>query len=110
MANSRREFLKHVATGAALTSVGASPALAASAPSSDHAPGTGHYGYLGRTKDYKDWTVVPRGLTVKKIETFRHEMLALVRVTASDGSTGWGQIAPYDADISAEVLHRLVAR
>jgi L-alanine-DL-glutamate epimerase-like enolase superfamily enzyme len=49
-------------------------------------------------------------LTVKSIETFRRESLALVRITASDGKTGWGQIAPYEADISAEVLHRLIAR
>ncbi len=53
---------------------------------------------------------MPRGLTVKSIETFRRESLALVRITASDGKTGWGQIAPYEADISAEVLHRLIAR
>lgn len=72
-------------------------------------PSTG-YEYLGRMPDYRDWEVVPRGLTVKSVETFQRNMLALVRVTANDGSTGWGQIAPYDADISAEVLHRLVAR
>ena len=53
---------------------------------------------------------MPRGLTVKSIETFRRESLALVRITASDGKSGWGQIAPYEADISAEVLHRLIAR
>lgn len=106
MAHSRRDFLKRAASGAALTAAGANLGHAASAP----APGSGHYGYLGRTKDYRDWAVVPRGLTVKKIETFRRAMLALVRITASDGSTGWGQIAPYDADLSAEVLHRLVAR
>jgi L-alanine-DL-glutamate epimerase-like enolase superfamily enzyme len=33
-----------------------------------------------------------------------------VRLTASDGKIGWGQIAPYEADISAKVLHRLIAR
>ncbi len=69
-----------------------------------------HYGYLGRTADYREWAVVPRGRTVAKIETFRREMLALVRVTASDGSMGWGQIAPYEANVSAEVLHQMVAR
>src|SRR5689334_22735966 len=105
MSSSRRGFLKHVAGGAALTTVGlgaADRAVAAAAPAA-HAPGAGHYGYLGRTKDYKDWAVVPRGLTVKKIETFRREMLAMVRLTASDGSVGWGQIAPYDVDLSVEV-------
>jgi L-alanine-DL-glutamate epimerase-like enolase superfamily enzyme len=49
-------------------------------------------------------------LTVKSIETFQRDSLALVRITASDGKIGWGQIAPYEADISAEVLHRLLAR
>ena len=73
-------------------------------------PGAGHYGYLGRTPAYREWTVVPRGLTVKSIETFHRESLALVRITASDGRTGWGQIAPYEADISTMVLHRLIAR
>ena len=53
---------------------------------------------------------MPRGLTVKSIETFQRESLALVRITASDGKVGWGQIAPYEADISATVLHRLIAR
>lgn len=33
----------------------------------------------------------------------------MVRVTAEDGRQGWGQLAPYDADISALVLHRQVA-
>lgn len=91
----------------------AAPALAYAAfpePQIAQPPGSGRYDYLGRTPDYKDWSVVPRGLTVKSIETFQHNMLALVRITASDGSTGWGQIAPYDADISAQVLHRLIAR
>jgi L-alanine-DL-glutamate epimerase-like enolase superfamily enzyme len=111
MASTRRRFLAQVASGAALPA--AAPALAYAAfpePQIAQPPGSGRYDYLGRTPDYKDWSVVPRGLTVKSIETFQHNMLALVRITASDGSTGWGQIAPYDADISAQVLHRLIAR
>jgi L-alanine-DL-glutamate epimerase-like enolase superfamily enzyme len=43
------------------------------------------------------------------IEAFRRESLALVRLTASDGRIGWGQVAPYEADISAQVLHRLIS-
>jgi L-alanine-DL-glutamate epimerase-like enolase superfamily enzyme len=111
MASNRRRFLQQVASGAALSA--AAPALAyATVPeqSTAQSPGGGRYDYLGRTPGYRDWAVVPRGLTVKSIETFQHNMLALVRVTASDGSTGWGQIAPYDADISVQVLHRLIAR
>jgi L-alanine-DL-glutamate epimerase-like enolase superfamily enzyme len=107
----RRRFLEQVAAGAAL-SAAAPDFTSAAAPGqrSDGKPGAGPYGYLGRTPGYQDWAVVPRGLTVKSIETFRRDSLALVRVTASDGRSGWGQIAPYEADISAMVLHRLIAR
>jgi L-alanine-DL-glutamate epimerase-like enolase superfamily enzyme len=110
MSRTRRRFLEQVAAGAALSAAG--PALTSAAGGGQGAgqPGAGFYGHLGRTPGYQDWAVVPRGLTVKSIETFQRESLALVRVTASDGRTGWGQIAPYDADISATVLHRLIAR
>lgn len=43
------------------------------------------------------------------IETFSTEFVSFVRVTAEDGATGWGQVAPYCADITARVLHRQVA-
>lgn len=43
------------------------------------------------------------------IETFSTEFVSFVRVTAEDGATGWGQVAPYCADITAQVLHRQVA-
>lgn len=111
MPSNRRRFLQQVASGAAL-SVAAPTLASATVPeqSTVQPPGGGRYDYLGRTPGYTDWAVVPRGLTVKSIETFQRNMLALVRITASDGSTGWGQIAPYDADISAQVLHRLIAR
>jgi L-alanine-DL-glutamate epimerase-like enolase superfamily enzyme len=33
-----------------------------------------------------------------------------VRIRTDDGSEGWGQISTYDADISATILHRKVAR
>ena len=99
----RRRFLEQVAAGAALSA--AAPALASAgspAQGSGRPPGAGRYDYLGRTPGYKDWAVVPRGLTVKSVETFQRESLALVRITASDGKVGWGQIAPYEADISAD--------
>jgi L-alanine-DL-glutamate epimerase-like enolase superfamily enzyme len=44
-----------------------------------------------------------------KIETFSTEFVCFVRATAEDGSHGWGQVAPYCADITAQVLHRQVA-
>jgi L-alanine-DL-glutamate epimerase-like enolase superfamily enzyme len=133
MTRTRRRFLEQLVRGAALSA--AAPSLASAYPSdrsersepsepSEPAdsfeqqgtttappPGAGsRYGHLGRTPGYRDWAVVPRGLTVKSIETFQREQLALVRITASDGKIGWGQIAPYEADISTEVLHRLIAR
>lgn len=48
-------------------------------------------------------------MSIKSIETFANEFVAFVRVTAEDGSQGWGQVAPYNADITAQVLHRQVA-
>lgn len=48
-------------------------------------------------------------MKIKAIETFSTSDICFVRVTAEDGSTGWGQTAPYHADISALVLHRQVA-
>ena len=76
--------------------------------SGGHAPGQGFYGYLGRSPDYQEWAVVPEGLTITKIESFLLNQLAMVRVTASDGSTGWGQMAPYEANISVQTLHQRV--
>jgi L-alanine-DL-glutamate epimerase-like enolase superfamily enzyme len=35
--------------------------------------------------------------------------VSLVRVTAEDRAQGWGQTAPYNADITARILHRQVA-
>ena len=44
-----------------------------------------------------------------KIETFTNEFVCFVRTIAEDGREGWGQVAPYYADITAQVLHRQVA-
>lgn len=48
-------------------------------------------------------------MKITRIETFCTEFVGFVRVTAEDGLQGWGQVAPYHADISALVLHRQVA-
>ena len=48
-------------------------------------------------------------MKIVRIETFSNVHLAFVRVTAENGATGWGQTAPYHADITAQVLHRQVA-
>jgi L-alanine-DL-glutamate epimerase-like enolase superfamily enzyme len=48
-------------------------------------------------------------MKVKSIETFTRGQLGLVRVRTDDGAEGWGQLSPFNADISAIVLHRQVA-
>ena len=48
-------------------------------------------------------------MNIKSIETFTKEPICLIRVTTEDGTQGWGQVAPYNADITATVLHRQVA-
>lgn len=48
-------------------------------------------------------------MKIVSIETFTKEPITLVRVTTEDGSQGWGQVAPYNADITATVLHRQIA-
>jgi L-alanine-DL-glutamate epimerase-like enolase superfamily enzyme len=49
-------------------------------------------------------------LKIKSLETFSTPFVAFVRVTAEDGAQGWGQVSPYNADITAQVFHRQVAR
>lgn len=49
------------------------------------------------------------GPRIVRIETFCTSLIGFVRVTAEDGSTGWGQVATYNSDLSCEVLHRQVA-
>jgi L-alanine-DL-glutamate epimerase-like enolase superfamily enzyme len=46
---------------------------------------------------------------ISAIDTWANEWVAFVRVRTDDGGEGWGQIAPYNADIAARVLHRQVA-
>jgi L-alanine-DL-glutamate epimerase-like enolase superfamily enzyme len=48
-------------------------------------------------------------MKIKSIETFSTEFVSFVRVRTRDGAEGWGQLSPYNADISALVLHRQVA-
>ena len=46
---------------------------------------------------------------ITKLETFSNEFVGFVRVTTDDGSTGWGQISTYNADITATIFHRQIA-
>jgi L-alanine-DL-glutamate epimerase-like enolase superfamily enzyme len=55
--------------------------------------------------DLSAWIV----MKIRSIETFCNEFVGFVRVTAEDGSQGWGQMSPYNADITSLVLHRQVA-
>ncbi len=48
-------------------------------------------------------------MKIQKIETFCNQYAGFVRVTADSGAQGWGQVSSYNADISAQVLHRQVA-
>ena len=48
-------------------------------------------------------------MKIARIETFTNQFVCFVKVTADGGETGWGQVAPYHADITAQVLHRQVA-
>jgi len=46
---------------------------------------------------------------IKSIETFCNKFIGMVRVRTDDGYEGWGQVAPYNADITSLVVHRQIA-
>ena len=48
-------------------------------------------------------------MKINRIESFANEFVGFVRVTARDGTQGWGQVSTYHADITVQVLHRQVA-
>ncbi|MBM4034361.1 MAG: mandelate racemase/muconate lactonizing enzyme family protein, partial [Planctomycetes bacterium] len=48
-------------------------------------------------------------MRIKRIESFTREPLCIVKVTGEDGAEGWGQTAPFHADITAMVLHKQIA-
>ena len=48
-------------------------------------------------------------MKIAKIETFSREQLGVVRVTTDEGQVGIGQVSPFNADLTALVLHRQVA-
>ena len=48
-------------------------------------------------------------MRIAHVDSFSTEWVGLVRVRTDDGHEGWGQVAPYNADITVEVLHRQVA-
>ena len=48
-------------------------------------------------------------MRIRSIETWSDTFVCFVRVRSDEGGEGWGQTAPYCADITATVLHRQVA-
>jgi L-alanine-DL-glutamate epimerase-like enolase superfamily enzyme len=49
-------------------------------------------------------------MKIAKLETFSNEFVCFVRVTCDSGAFGWGQTSTYNADITATIFHRQVAR
>jgi len=49
-------------------------------------------------------------LKIAKLETFAVPQVGIVKITLDDDSTGWGQIASFEAaDIVAEIIHRQIS-
>jgi len=48
-------------------------------------------------------------MKIKSIETFTKDQISIVRLRTDDGAEGYGQVAPFHADITATVLHRQIA-
>ncbi len=47
-------------------------------------------------------------MVIRTLETFTQGYITLVRATDGSGAEGWGQCAPYNADLTAAVFHRQV--
>ena len=48
-------------------------------------------------------------MKIISIETFTNEYLGLLRLRTDTGEEGWGQTCTYNADITAQVVHKQVA-
>ncbi len=48
-------------------------------------------------------------MKISSIETFTNEYLCFVRVKTNQGDEGWGQVSTYNADITAQIVHRHIA-
>ena len=48
-------------------------------------------------------------MKIASLETYYNEFVCFVKVITDDGAFGWGQVAPYHADITSLILHRQVA-
>lgn len=99
---SRRAFLGGLA---ALPLAGATPVRSAA---QDAAADARTYRHQGRVDDASH-AIVGRGRVIDSIETYVRDAIGLVRVRTRDGAEGWGQVAPYQAGTTVDILHRLVA-
>jgi L-alanine-DL-glutamate epimerase-like enolase superfamily enzyme len=97
----RRAFLGALA---ALPSVGTA---AARGQGQTPAPVPRHL-HQGRVDESRH-QVIERGLKIQSLETFVRGAIGLVRLRTADGREGWGQVAPYEATVTVDILHRLIA-
>ena len=115
MNTSRREFLKVMSVSAiAASEVLEKPAAAHAA---QPAAAAGQEGSQDKNLSPNDLEARLRnlrtktGVKIESIETFtRGSDVSIVRIRTSDGGEGYGQISTFDADISAMILHRKIAR
>ena len=49
-------------------------------------------------------------MKIKSIETFSKEHIGLVKINDDSNNFGWGQVAPYNSDITTQILHRQIAK
>ena len=49
-------------------------------------------------------------MKIKKIQSFYRDNICVVKITSEDGAVGFGQCAPFNADITQLILHKQVAR
>ena len=103
MNETRRDFLKSILLSGAATACLPNVLRAEQPPT---------YPSLGRCAAYALPEVLRQktGLKIRSIETFTKDSnLSVVRVRTDDGKEGFGQISTYDADLSAQILHRKIA-
>ena len=48
-------------------------------------------------------------MNIVSLETYYNEFVGIVRVITDSGAEGWGQVSPYNADITSTVFHRQIA-
>ena len=48
-------------------------------------------------------------MKIGRIETYSNRYVGFLKVTTDSGDIGWGQVSPYHADITAQIVHRQIA-